>query len=118
MLPKSKYRRLGRWIAAVSAALSPLTIPAPAAADDLVNTDVTFQNGTTTLYGTVIAPAPTGKRWPGLVLIAGAGARGRDSYRPEAEAFARAGIVVLIYDKRAGYSRATSAPTSHLPRRW
>ncbi|GAA1011678.1 hypothetical protein Aple_012680 [Acrocarpospora pleiomorpha] len=109
MLPKSKFRRLGRWIAAVSVVLSPLTVTAPAAADDLVNTDVTFQNGTTTLYGTVIAPAATGKRRPGLVLIAGAGARDRDSYRPEAEAFARAGIVVLIYDKRAGYSRATSS---------
>jgi uncharacterized protein len=109
VLPKRKFHRLGHWFAAISLALSPLTIPASAAADDLVNTDVSFQNGTTTLHGTVITPAATGKRWPGLVLIAGSGARGRDSYRPEAEAFARAGIVVLIYDKRAGYSRATSS---------
>ncbi|MGI5485327.1 alpha/beta hydrolase family protein [Microtetraspora malaysiensis] len=109
MLPKRKYRKLGRWIAAVSLAVSPLAIPASAAADDLMNSDVTFHNGATTLHGTVVAPATTGERRPGLVLIAGAGARDRDSYRPEAEAFARAGIVVLIYDKRAGYSRATSS---------
>ncbi|MEV0626489.1 alpha/beta hydrolase family protein [Nonomuraea wenchangensis] len=112
MLPECKHGRLRRWFAVVFLALSPLSllsIPAPAAADDLVNTEVTFKNGPVTLQGTVIAPAATGRRWPGLVLIAGAGARGRDSYRPEAEAFARAGTVVLIYDKRAGYSRATSS---------
>ena len=109
MLPKCKHGRLRRWFAAFILALSPLSIPAPAAADDLVNTDVTFKNGPVTLQGTVIAPAVTGRRWPGLVLIAGAGSRDRDSYRPEAEAFARAGTVVLIYDKRAEYSRATSS---------
>lgn len=58
-----------------------------------------------TLRGTVIAPV-TGGRHPAVVVVAGAGSTGRDDYRPEAEAFARAGIVALIYDKRAGYSRA------------
>ncbi|WP_214323587.1 alpha/beta hydrolase family protein [Nonomuraea sediminis] len=62
------------------------------------------------LHGTVVAPAGAGRR-PGMVLVAGAGARGRNAYRPEAEAFARAGIVVLIYDKRPGYTRATSSFT-------
>lgn len=59
----------------------------------------------------MIAPAATGRKLPGLVLIAGAGSRDRDAYRPEAEAFARTGTVVLIYDKRAEYSRATSSFT-------
>lgn len=112
MLPERKHGRLRRRLAAVFLALFPLSIPAPAAAaasDDLVNTDVTFQNGPVTLHGTVITPSAGGKRRPGLVLIAGAGSRNRDSYRAEAEAFARAGTAVLIYDKRAGYSRATSS---------
>ncbi|RSN02037.1 alpha/beta hydrolase [Nonomuraea sp. WAC 01424] len=111
MLPECKHGRLRRRLAAVFLVLSSLSIPAPAmaASDDLVTTDVTFKNGPVTLQGTVITPADTGRRWPGLVLIAGAGARSRDSYRAEAEAFARAGTAVLIYDKRADYSRATSS---------
>ncbi|TCO65074.1 hypothetical protein EV192_101858 [Actinocrispum wychmicini] len=87
----------------------PLLAMAPpvAAADDITNTDVSYQN----LHGTIVAPA-NGTGHPGMVLLAGAGARGRDAYRPEAEAFARAGIVVLIYDKRSDYSRATSSFTT------
>lgn len=77
---------------------------------ELSNTDVTFRNGGTVLHGTVVAPAGADRR-PGMVLVAGSGARGRNAYRPEAEAFARAGIVVLIYDKRPGYTRATSTFT-------
>ncbi|WP_215547378.1 alpha/beta hydrolase family protein [Amycolatopsis sp. CA-230715] len=78
--------------------------PPAIAADGITNTEVNYQG----LRGAIVAPAG-GTGHPGMVLVAGAGPRGRDSYRPEAEAFARAGIVVLIYDKRADYSRATSS---------
>lgn len=85
---------------------------APAVADPpdtpgLTYTDVAFANGAQQLRGTVVAPEGGGSR-PGVVLVAGAGPRKRWSYREEAEAFARAGIVTLVYDKRASYSRATS----------
>ncbi|MFC4591871.1 alpha/beta hydrolase family protein [Sphaerisporangium corydalis] len=61
------------------------------------------------LHGTVIAPAPAPgsgtRRRAALVMMEGAGNRGRGNLLPEAEAFARRGIVTLIYDKRTvGYS--------------
>lgn len=111
MVPKCNLRALCRVAATLLIALLAIGLPsAPASArsDHLVNTDVSFPSGTTTLHGTVVAPS-AGSRHPAVVLVAGAGARNRDAYRPEAEAFARAGIVVLIYDKRSDYTRATSS---------
>ncbi len=111
MLSKRNLRTICRVAAALMVALVTLALPgmpASAAAGDLVGTDVSFADGATTLHGTVVAPA-IGTRLPAVVLVAGAGARNRDAYRPEAEAFARAGIVALIYDKRSDYSRATSS---------
>lgn len=110
MLSVRKLRRPAGWILAAAIALCATAVPHPAAAaSGLSDTDVTFHNGPTTLNGTVVAPTGRTARMPGLVLVAGSGPRGRDAYRPEAEAFARSGIVVLIYDKRAGYSRAGSS---------
>ena len=88
--------------------LAPLFALAPPPPGGLVNTDVTFTSDGQSLHGTIISPPghPTGR--PGVVIVAGAGSTQRDDYRPEAEAYARAGIVALIYDKRAGYSRATT----------
>lgn len=58
--------------------------------------------------GTVIAPAGERTGRPGIVLVPGSGEGvPREFYQPHAEAFARAGIVALIYDKRTaaeGYS--------------
>ncbi|KAA2266192.1 alpha/beta hydrolase [Solihabitans fulvus] len=77
--------------------------PAPAG---LTNTDVTFHNGDVTLHGTVVAPAGGDAKHPGVVLAHGSGPRQRDALRPQAEAFARAGIVALIADKRTeGYTQ-------------
>jgi len=76
--------------------------------EELVASDVSFRNGDVTVEGTVIAPASQGTDRPGIVLVPGSGEGvPREFYRPHAEAFARAGIVALIYDKRTateGYS--------------
>ncbi|MGW1195093.1 alpha/beta hydrolase family protein [Streptomyces sp. NPDC002536] len=99
-------------LAALSAALAGvlllLTAPgAHAAGDGLVRQEVTFRGGGgLVLHGTVLgkdgAPGPE----PGIVLVGGSGPGPRVEYRQEAEAFARAGITTLVYDKRTvDYSR-------------
>ncbi|GIH06668.1 hypothetical protein Rhe02_47350 [Rhizocola hellebori] len=56
------------------------------------------------LHGTILAPAGSQPK-PGIVMLEGAGNRGRQYLMPEAEAYARQGIVTLVYDKRrVGYS--------------
>jgi uncharacterized protein len=58
-----------------------------------------------TLPATLRVPADARSKLPGMVLVHGAGPGPREKYRAEAEAFARAGIATLAYDKRtAGYS--------------
>ncbi|MGW4770557.1 alpha/beta hydrolase family protein [Nocardia sp. NPDC004278] len=65
---------------------------------------VAFDSDGLTLYGTVYRPAGAGQH-PGIVLVGGSGPGPRAEYRPEAEAFARAGITTLVVDKRTvGYS--------------
>ncbi|MEV4507429.1 hypothetical protein AB0K00_00515 [Dactylosporangium sp. NPDC049525] len=84
--------------------------PAHSAPDGFTATEVSFTgNGGVVLHGTVLTPAaapPAGTtRRPGIVMLEGAGNRGRSYLRPEAEAYARHGIVTLFYDKRSvGYS--------------
>lgn len=75
-------------------------------ADDLVTTEVSFAgSGGVILHGSVVAPVVRGRPLPAMVLVQGGGAGPRAWLRQEAEAFARAGIVTLIYDKRTdGYS--------------
>jgi uncharacterized protein len=100
--------RIG-WCTLVLAALATLALPAApahAAPDGLRITEVSFVgNGGVVLHGTVLAPPSATQRRPGLVMLQGAGNRGRQELRAEAEAFARRGVVTLIYDKRTvGYS--------------
>lgn len=68
-----------------------------------------FKSGGVTLRGTVLVPddvSPEEPRRPAIVLVHGAGPGSREETRAEAEAFARRGLVVLIYDKRTeGYSQ-------------
>ncbi|HSJ84578.1 MAG TPA: CocE/NonD family hydrolase [Acidimicrobiia bacterium] len=75
------------------------------ASTDLVTEEVSFSAGDgVTLHGTIVAPVAQ-RPLPGLVLVHGGGPATREWHRQEAEAFARAGIVTLIYDKRTdGYS--------------
>jgi dienelactone hydrolase len=72
----------------------------------LTATEVSFTgHGDVVLHGTVLGPASTTGRRPAVVMVEGAGNRGREELRPAAEAFARHGIVTLIYDKRTvGYN--------------
>ncbi|WKG09921.1 prolyl oligopeptidase family serine peptidase [Nocardia sp. PE-7] len=80
----------------------------PAAhAQNTVAVDITFTrtDGTTT-SGTVHAPAGATGR-PGVVLVHGSGNGSGEHYDLIAEAFARAGVVALRYDKRTeGYTPA------------
>jgi uncharacterized protein len=111
--PSAPARPLrGRAIAlilAVAAAGLPglATLPARAApAGDVVTVDVSFASGDgTVLRGTVVTPAGAGPPRPAMALVHGGGKGPREWLRQEAEVFARAGIVTLIYDKRTeGYS--------------
>ncbi|MGW5707283.1 alpha/beta hydrolase family protein [Amycolatopsis japonica] len=88
-------------IAAMLAAVVAVSSPLPAAAPD---GEVSFTSHGVTLRGTVVAPESGGPA-PGIVMVHGSGEHDRDDYRAEAEAFAKAGIATLIYDKRTeGYS--------------
>ncbi|MEV6924074.1 hypothetical protein AB0M46_06110 [Dactylosporangium sp. NPDC051485] len=80
--------------------------PAAAAPGDVSATEVSFEGaGGVVLHGTVLAGASAAGRRPAMVMLQGAGNRGRQAIRPDAEAYARLGVVVLIYDKRTvGYS--------------
>jgi dienelactone hydrolase len=67
--------------------------------------EIRFESGDVTLSGTVLVPDTPGRK-PAVALVHGAGLGPREQYRQEAEAFAREGIVTLIYDKRKrGYSQ-------------
>ncbi|WP_308403774.1 alpha/beta hydrolase family protein [Streptomyces rhizoryzae] len=72
-----------------------------------VRADVSFRGaGGLLLHGTVYSAPGARAPQPGLVLVGGSGAGPRQEYQQEAEAFARAGIATLVYDKRTvGYSR-------------
>ncbi|GAA2695762.1 alpha/beta hydrolase family protein [Streptomyces lunalinharesii] len=94
-------------VLAVWATASGVAVAADSArAGQDVEQSVEFRSGGVTLHGTVTAPAGTaGVRRPGVVLVHGAGPETRAKYRAEVRAMARAGFVVLSYDKRtAGYS--------------
>jgi hypothetical protein len=76
-------------------------VPAAAEPEPVRTTDVMFVGGGgVILHGIVVAPRPSGKRRPALVMLEGAGNRGRQELQPAAEVFARHGVITLIYDKR------------------
>ncbi len=78
-------------------ALAALTACAP----PLPREDLTIASGEVALAGTLVGGSSPGRR-PALLLLHGSGPDGRENpyYGILAEAFARRGFVVLIYDKR------------------
>jgi len=111
VLPKRKLNppiRLIGVAAALSLAAGMPTTAAAAEPGAVTSTDVSFTSDGNTLHGTVIDPPGGSAHRPAVVIVAGAGSTSRWDYQAEATAFAEAGIVTLIYDKRPGYSRATS----------
>lgn len=60
---------------------------------------VSFASGTTELAGTLLLPQRPGPH-PAVVMIHGSGPSTRDALWPWADMYARAGIAVLIHDKR------------------
>ncbi|WP_424886837.1 alpha/beta hydrolase family protein [Streptomyces sp. XH2] len=88
------------------ALLLPAAPGAYAAGDGLVRQEVAFRGGDgLVLHGTVLSKNGAPGPGPGIVLVGGSGPGPREEYRQEAEAFARAGITTLVYDKRTvGYS--------------
>lgn len=111
MLSKRKLMPSIGLIGITAALVLTAALPARASAaapGDVRFTDVSFTSDGNTLHGTVIDPPGRSDGRPGVVIVAGAGSTSRWDYQDEAKAFAEAGIVTLIYDKRPGYSRATS----------
>lgn len=84
-------------------------IRSASAASGFSEEEIQFQSGDVTLHGTILVPEEaslSNSRMPAIALVHGAGPGPREQTRPEAEAFAREGIVTLIYDKRTeGYSQ-------------
>jgi hypothetical protein len=91
-------------VAAAAIAVLPGQSPPTTAGVQEVQLAVTTADGLT-LGATLHVPAGARPGLPGMVLVHGSGPRTKEHHRAEAEAFARAGIVTLAYDKRtAGYS--------------
>ncbi len=102
---------LAALTATIAMALPVQPVPPPRAAAappapgvEEIQLSVTTGDGLV-LPATLHMPVNARPGLPGMVLVHGAGPGPRDKYRAEAEAFARAGIATLTYDKRtAGYS--------------
>jgi uncharacterized protein len=79
-------------------------VAAGAAAPEPSREEVSFRGSDgVALNGTVIVPAGPSEH-PAMVMVGGAGPTTRDELEAEAEAFARRGVLVLIYDKRTAGS--------------
>jgi dienelactone hydrolase len=104
--PQGWQLGVGWLLAILLAAVGAPVPPASAEPEPVRTTDVTFVgSGGVILHGIVVAPRLTGKPRPALVMLEGAGHRGRQELQPAAQVFARHGVVTLIYDKRkVGYS--------------
>jgi uncharacterized protein len=93
------------------------TTHAANADDSISEEEIRFESGNATLHGTVLVPNGTSLgRKPAMALVHGSGPGPRELRRPDAEAFAREGIVTLIYDKQTeGYSESGLGERSYEP---
>ena len=93
--------------------------PSPVSAQTVRDEDVTFQNGSLTIAGTLSLPAGAGP-FPAVVLLSGSGPQDRDSnmlgfkpFKLIAESFVHRGIAVLRCDDRGvGGSTGTIADST------
>ncbi|HZG14580.1 MAG TPA: alpha/beta fold hydrolase [Candidatus Bathyarchaeia archaeon] len=86
--------------------IQPATAIVQAESGSFQEEQVHFQSGDVMLNGTLLTPNQPG-RHPAIVLVHGSSSNSREKYRQEAELFAKAGVVTLIYDKRAdGFSQS------------
>jgi pimeloyl-ACP methyl ester carboxylesterase len=100
------FRALVIGLVVAATAAGPAPRPPQSGAPDIREVELSVRTGDgQVLPATLRVPANAHPGLPGMVLVHGAGAGPREYYRAEAEAFARAGIVTLSYDKRTvGYS--------------
>ena len=104
LLLVSLFSALASLSPAAAAPVPPVRWVAAAGPAGVDRREVSVIDGALTLPGTVFAPADHSVRHPALVVVHGAGPGPRAQYEGEAQALARAGIVVLVYDKRTqGY---------------
>lgn len=75
--------------------------------------EVSFQNDSVELSGTLLLPDING-RHPAVVFLHGSGPMTRNGFRPYAEAFAKLGVASLFYDKRGSGSSSGSWLTASL----
>lgn len=81
---------------------------------EVIKRDVTFQNGSVRLAGTVLLPV-SGTPVPGAIFVHGAGRQTRNArMRHIAEHFAKQGIAAFVYDKR-GVGESQGVYESHRP---
>jgi dienelactone hydrolase len=78
-------------------------------ASAVLEEEVTFQGQGVELRGSLFRPSADGPH-PGVVLLQGSTLNTRDHYRYYADRFARAGFVVLTFDKRGSGASGGSLP--------
>jgi uncharacterized protein len=103
---RTAYLRLAGGGLAIIIAVLAAPIGAAGANVEPSRVNVSFRStGGITLAGTVIVPEVGEAPYPAMVMVGGAGPMTREELEAEAEAFARRGVLALIYDKRTvGYS--------------
>ena len=79
----------------------------------LTEEEVKFQNGNTTLAGTLYLPPAKGPH-PAMVLVTGSGPALRDQFGGFPQMFASLGVATLVYDKR-GCGASTGTFSDSLP---
>jgi acetyl esterase/lipase len=92
------------WLYGSLPALTPSEVTMPPSVGPIAREDVRISVTGTELGGTLFRPQDPG-RYPAVVFVHGAGGGSRSAFIAQAEFLAGAGVVALVYDKRAvGYS--------------
>ncbi|HMJ26296.1 MAG TPA: alpha/beta fold hydrolase [Pyrinomonadaceae bacterium] len=104
LIPAQNIRVIRKGSEALAEAIT--AKPASSANDPFTSDEVSFQNGTQKLVGTLTVPKKSGAPFPGVVIISGSGMQDRDGasllslYRLIAEKLSANGVAVLRVDDR------------------